>query len=326
MPLVGAVLLVACGAEPPADDFAEPVGDADLADDADAPLLPPNTGYDDDAAVADDAAMSSFDDVAADDAPIAADTSVTGVDAAPPVDVASRADVPSVDVHDAGATRCTGSASGQSAVWTCTTTGAARQRCVAGVVHTEACAHGCTARPSGTDDVCAPAPPPPPANPTTLPTCAHRPLLHWGLHPLASDHLRCAGVPNARITQTIGYAVASAGTHAPDGSANGMQYSAATDISVSGLSHAAIGTLISTLADQGFAAWFRWPGHDGWPSADALHIHAIFVGVPMKASLRSQVGSWLAGRNGLVSNSVYTFHTWTAPQRALIRAVFNAAN
>ena len=36
--------------------------------------------------------------------------------------------------------------------------------------------------------------------------------------------------------------------------------------------------------------------------------------------------TWLAGRNGLVSNSVYTFHTWTAPQRALIRAVFNAAN
>jgi hypothetical protein len=150
--------------------------------------------------------------------------------------------------------------------------------------------------------------------------------LHWGLHPDASDHLRCAGVPAARITQTIGYATASAGTHGPDGRAGGAQYSAATDISTRGLSSADIRTLLGRLANQGFAAWYRWPGHDGWPSSEAPHIHAIYVGCAMKSALRSQVRAWLVGRNGLVSNSLYGFYTWTAAQRALLRTVFDRYN
>ena len=95
---------------------------------------------------------------------------------------------------------------------------------------------------------------------------------------------------------------------------------------MSGLTRTDIGTLLSRLADQGFAAYYRWPGHDGWPSYDAPHVHAVFVGCAMKASLQSQVHSWLAGRNGLVSNTVYTFHTWTTAQRDLVRAVFNRSN
>lgn len=227
---------------------------------------------------------------------------------------------------------CVGSSSGQSSIWTCTATRSARQRCVSGIVQSESCARGCVPQPSGTNDYCASAPPPPPPPPpstpprTSLPACAHRPLLRSGLHPNASDRLRCAGVPAARITQTLGYAAASAGTHGPDGRAGGALYSAATDISTRSLSQSEIRTLLWRLASQGFAAWYRWPGHDGWPSREAPHIHAIYVGVAMKSSLRSQVRSWLADRNGLVSNTRYGFYSWTSAQQALIRVVFNRYN
>ena len=63
-------------------------------------------------------------------------------------------------------------------------------------------------------------------------TIAYQPLLKYGLHPRASDALRACGVASWRLTQTIGNAAASAGTHAKDGSVNGNPYSAATDISV----------------------------------------------------------------------------------------------
>lgn len=218
--------------------------------------------------------------------------------------------------------RCTGSASGQSAIWTCTADRAARQRCVSGRVETVRCPNGCVAQPSGTNDYCAPTSP----GPTSLPACARRPLLRWGLHPDASDRLRCAGVPAERITQTIGYYAASAGTHGPDGTASGRSYSAATDISTRGLSQTAIRTLLSRLADQGFAAWYRWPGHDGWPSSEAPHIHAIYVGCRMKSSLQAQVRDWLVGRNGLTSHWTYGFYTWSSGQRALIRAVYSRYN
>ena len=64
---------------------------------------------------------------------------------------------------------------------------------------------------------------------------AYLALLKWGIHPRASDAFRAAGVSSWRIMQTIGNAPASAGTHARDGYVNGQPYSAATDISVSGL-------------------------------------------------------------------------------------------
>ncbi len=218
--------------------------------------------------------------------------------------------------------RCTGSASGQSAIWTCTTDRRARQRCVSGVVQTVSCPNGCVPQPSGTNDYCAPAPAPP----NTQPACARRSLLRSGLHPDASDRLRCAGVPASRITQTIGYYAASAGTHAPDGRANGLQYSAATDISTRGLSHTEIRALLSRLADQGFAGWYRWPGHDGWPSSEAPHIHTIYVGCAMKSALDAQVRDWLVGRNGLRSHATYTFLAWSTRQRDLVRTLFNRFN
>ena len=144
--------------------------------------------------------------------------------------------------------------------------------------------------------------------------------------PTASDRLRCAGVTAARIVQTIGSAAASAGTHAQDGVASGHPYSAATDISVRGLSDAQVRTLIARLDALGFAAFFRNPGHDGWPSSEVRHVHAVFAGARMKSSLRSQIADFLAGRNGLMSHSTYTFYQPPAAVKAEIRRIFEAAN
>lgn len=145
-------------------------------------------------------------------------------------------------------------------------------------------------------------------------------LLKWGIHPRASDAFRAAGVSSWRIMQTIGNAAASAGTHARDGYVNGQPYSAATDLSVSGLSQTEIANLLEKLAKVGFAAWYRHTGHDGWFGVN--HIHAVYANCYMKLSLRSQIHSWLAGRNGLVSNTIYQFHHWSAAARAVVTAKF----
>ncbi len=53
---------------------------------------------------------------------------------------------------------CTGSASGSSPVWTCTSDRRARQRCVSGATQTEQCPSGCVENAVGSDDTCASAP------------------------------------------------------------------------------------------------------------------------------------------------------------------------
>ena len=107
-------------------------------------------------------------------------------------------------------------------------------------------------------------------------------ILKWGLHPRASDALRAAGVTASRIMQTIGNAPASAGTHAQDGTFQGHPYSAATDISVSGLSQTQIANLLERLAKVGVAAWYRPSGHDGWNGVH--HLHAVYANCLMKKS------------------------------------------
>jgi hypothetical protein len=149
----------------------------------------------------------------------------------------------------------------------------------------------------------------------------HAALLAWGLHPRASDALRAAGVAAWRITQTIGNAPASAGYHAQDGTVNGAPYSSATDLSTSGLSSSQIHNLLEKLAKVGFAAWYRKDGVDGWSGAN--HIHAVYANSKMKSQLRAQVRSWLVGRNGLVSNRVYTWHTFSQTARQTVQGKFN---
>jgi len=149
---------------------------------------------------------------------------------------------------------------------------------------------------------------------------ALQPLLKSGLHPRASDGLRAAGVAAWRLTQTIGNAPASAGVHLADGSVNGKPYTAAVDISVSSLSAAQIHNLLEKLAKVGFAAWYRKSGSDGWSGAN--HIHAVYANCLMKSALRSQVRSWLVGRNGLVSNTTYRWHTFSATARSTVKSKF----
>jgi hypothetical protein len=151
-----------------------------------------------------------------------------------------------------------------------------------------------------------------PAEPdTVIPISKYTALLKWGLHPRASDALRAAGVSASRISQTIGNATASAGVHRQDGKVNGQPYCAATDISVRGMTQTQIKHLLERLGREGFAAWYRWPGHDGWPSFDAPHIHAVYANAKMKSALRSQVHAWTVGRNGLASDRRYGFYAWT---------------
>jgi hypothetical protein len=145
-------------------------------------------------------------------------------------------------------------------------------------------------------------------------------LLKWGLHPRASDALRAAGVAAWRITQTIGSAPASAGYHAQDGTVNGAPYTAAVDLSTSGLSSAQIHNLLEKLAKTGFAVWYRKNGVDGWSGAN--HIHAVYANCKMKTQLRAQVRSWLNGRNGLVSNRVYTWHSFGALAKQTVKGKF----
>jgi len=149
-------------------------------------------------------------------------------------------------------------------------------------------------------------------------TIALQPLLAYGLHPRASDALRAAGVSAWRITQTIGNAPASAGYHAQDGTVNGRPYTAAIDLSTSGMSTTQIHNLLERLAKVGYAGWYRKNGSDGWSGAN--HIHAVYANCKMKAQLRAQVRSWLVGRNGLVSNTIYNFPKFSALAKSGVKA------
>ncbi len=159
---------------------------------------------------------------------------------------------------------------------------------------------------AGTVDACALVTPP------------AAPYLLYGLHPDASNALRYLGFTASRISQTIGNYAASAGTHAQDGTAGGHPYSAATDLRVVGLTTNQIAKLLDDLASVGYAGWYRRPGYDGWPASEAPHIHAVWVGAPMKLILRNQVRDWVVGKNGLASHTTYTFHTWPQCRRDAI--------
>jgi hypothetical protein len=160
--------------------------------------------------------------------------------------------------------------------------------------------------------------------PAVSDTIAFQPLLKWGLHPRASDGLRAVGVAAWRITQTIGNAPASAGVHKQDGTVNGQPYTAAIDISTSGMSTTQIHNLLERMAKVGFAVWYRKYGSDGWYGSN--HIHAVYANCKMKSALRSQVRSWLVRRNGLVSNTTYKFHTFSASAMAVVKAKYAQSN
>jgi len=156
-----------------------------------------------------------------------------------------------------------------------------------------------------------------------------QPLLKAGLHPSASDALRKAGVTADRVGQTTGHARASAGTHEPDGTVNGHEYSAATDIRIGGMSEAEVKALADKLSAQGFACFPRYPGRDHWGASEVKHMHIVYGGCAMKQVLRRQVHDFCHSPqmlNGLASHAPYTF--WH-PQEAsvqVVRTLFLAHN
>src|SRR6185503_3585399 len=96
------------------------------------------------------------------------------------------------------------------------------------------------------------------------------------------------------------------------------------DLSTSGLSTAQIHNLLERLAKVGYAGWYRKNGSDGWSGAN--HIHAVYANCKMKTQLRSQIRSWLVGRNGLVSNTIYQFHKFSALAKSVVKSKFAQSN
>lgn len=72
---------------------------------------------------------------------------------------------------------------GTFALWNCNEAGTERVRCTSGNVETEACAHGCEVKATGTDDVCKPAPP----------TCAAGTSPDWTCNEAGTELRRCIG-------------------------------------------------------------------------------------------------------------------------------------
>lgn len=156
--------------------------------------------------------------------------------------------------------------------------------------------------------------------------CPNKALLKWGLHPEASDRLRCIGITADQISQTIGSAAASAGYHAQDGTASGQPYTAAIDIRTAGRTESQIRSLLSSLGAYGFAAWYRKPGSDGWPASEAPHIHAVYAGCAMKSALDGQVSDYRNGLNGLASHTRYTFWSASAETKTAVYNLWNRFN
>jgi len=90
------------------------------------------------------------------------------------------------------------------------------------------------------------------------------------------------------------------------------------------MTDAQVKVLIKQLTSVGFVAYVRRPGHDGWPSSEARHVHAIWAGAAMKLSLRNQVRDWHVGKNALASHGTYTFYTWSQCWRDSLWARFDA--
>ncbi len=72
---------------------------------------------------------------------------------------------------------------------------------------------------------------------------------------------------------------------------------------------------------QGFAAYYRSP-----PSF-SYHIHMVYAGTPsLKSSLKSQLSSFAAGRNGLANNEIETHCPITQAEKNAVADVRNGGS
>ena len=145
----------------------------------------------------------------------------------------------------------------------------------------------------------------------------------WEAYALASEN---AGIDidardDRRVVQAIGDAAASKGYHHADGVLGSIQYTAAADLSVRGLTRTQIATWLECLCEAGFVAFYRnWPGNQ--------HIHANYAGLPQKRALDGQNEDFFNGRDGLVGRRRVD-DEWWFPEKELRRipeAMFRISN
>ena len=141
-----------------------------------------------------------------------------------------------------------------------------------------------------------------------------------GIHPMAVAALEQSGVDMNRVSQGLGNAEASAGTHGPEPDS---QYTASVDIAVIAwndlpeLSDSEINQYLDALRSVGFAAFYR-PTIGDFP-----HIHAVYAGYcPLKDSTDSQVQSFIAGHNGLSGDPAETIKPPTQAQREGVANIY----
>jgi hypothetical protein len=135
------------------------------------------------------------------------------------------------------------------------------------------------------------------------------------------------GLQPPRITQTIGNAEASKGTHAQDGMVwvkdEWEPYCAAFDISIENFKRTTtIRRYLEVCARHYIIGWYR---HTGSFESNR-HCHMIDVRLKMKPALAAQVRDYLNDRTGLVGHGIETFYT--APKKVddLLRAAFLVQN
>lgn len=135
----------------------------------------------------------------------------------------------------------------------------------------------------------------------------------WEAYQLASQNadIDIDSRDDRRVVQAKGNAAASKGYHHADGTLGGVEYTAAADLSVRGLTRTEIATWIEELCEAGFVAFYRnWPGN--------LHIHANYAGLPQKRALDGQNEDFFNGRDGLVGRRRID-DEWWFPEKELRR-------
>jgi len=153
--------------------------------------------------------------------------------------------------------------------------------------------------------------------------CKLNPSRPQGLHPDAYSALLNLAVAH-RITQGINHSPERGNVHDTDGTLNGNAYTGAVDISVRCLTQAQIKALLASLANAGFAGWYRKAGQDDWTGPP--HVHAIWAGCRLKPVLRQQVEDWVAGLNGLSSNQSYQFWQPSSEMKDKVAKLYRATN
>jgi len=143
------------------------------------------------------------------------------------------------------------------------------------------------------------------------------------LHPWQEKRLRSLGVTDGQVTQGIGSAKASAGTHAPRGAFDGRRWGHCIDLDVDLASRA----FFDRACEAGFLVFVRtgerWRGNEHIHAVDVSRLESDGGGIPeMLPLVASQVVDWTHGKNGLVGHGTLP-DAWspTQDQREDIRRV-----